>query len=217
MAVNVKLYDGSVAYHTAVSLPEGVLTGGNATSRNLQTILDSDCYTVARLACFCDNAYADAMGDRAALCTAEGVPYRDGSGRRWLDPTKPETLRYITDLAEECARLGFDEILLDWFLYPTSGDQTALDLPADKTAVLKDFAQALEKQLPEGTVLSVVLRETPTADNGLTPELLTACFDRVYVMPDADASALPTGYDRATRVVTMAGYAPESGSYLVTQ
>ena len=138
------------------------------------------------------------MGDRAALCTAEGVLYRDGSGRRWLDPTKPETLRYITDLAKECARLGFDEILLDWFLYPTSGDQTALDLPADRTGVLKDFAQALEKQLPEGTVLSVVLRETPAADNGLTPEMLTACFDRVYVMPEADASALPTSYDAAT-------------------
>ena len=75
----------------------------------------------------------------------------------------------------------------------------------------------LEKQLPEGTVLSVVLRETPSADNGVTAELLASCFDRVYVMPDADASALPTGYDRATRVVTMAGYAPESGSYLVTQ
>lgn len=74
--------------------------------------------------------------------------------------------------------------------------------------MLKDFAQALEKQLPEGTVLSVVLRETPTADNGLTPELLTACFDRVYVMPEADASALPTGYDAATRVVAMTAYAP---------
>ena len=152
-----------------------------------------------------------------ALCTAEGVLYRDGSGRRWLDPTKPDTLRYITDLAKECARLGFDEILLDWFLYPTSGDQTALDLPADRTGVLKDFAQALEKQLPEGTVLSVVLRETPVADNGLTPEMLTACFDRVYVMPEADASALPTSYDAATRVVAMTAYAPDSGSYLVTQ
>ena len=79
------------------------------------------------------------------------------------------------------------------------------------------FAQALEKQLPEGTVLSVALRETPTADNGLTPELLTACFDRVYVMPEADASALPTSYDAATRVVAMTAYAPDSGSYLVTQ
>ena len=83
--------------------------------------------------------------------------------------------------------------------------------------MLKDFAQALEKQLPEGTVLSVVLRETPVADNGLTPEMLTACFDRVYVMPEADASALPTSYDAATRVVAMTAYAPDSGSYLVTQ
>ena len=77
--------------------------------------------------------------------------------------------------------------------------------------------QMRRERLPEGTVLSVVLRETPSADNGVTAELLASCFDRVYVMPDADASALPTGYDRATRVVTMAGYAPESGSYLVTQ
>ena len=172
---------------------------------------------MARLACFCDNAFADAQQEQAALCAADGTLYRDGSGRRWLDPSKPGTLRYITDLAKECAQMGFDEILLDWFLYPISGDQSALELPADKTVVLKDFAQALEKQLPEGTVLSVVLRETPSADNGVTAELLASCFDRVYVMPDADASALPTGYDRATRVVTMAGYAPESGSYLVTQ
>ena len=176
-----------------------------------------DCYAVARLACFCDNAFADAQQEQAALCAADGTLYRDGSGRRWLDPSKPGTLRYITDLAKECAQMGFDEILLDWFLYPISGDQSALELPADKTVVLKDFAQALEKQLPEGTVLSVVLRETPSADNGVTAELLASCFDRVYVMPDADASALPTGYDRATRVVTMAGYAPESDSYLVTQ
>ena len=203
VAINVKMYDGSVAYHTAVALPEGILTGGLSTSRNLQTILDSNCYTVARLACFCDNAFADAQQEQAALCAADGTLYRDGSGRRWLDPSKPGTLRYITDLAKECTQMGFDEILLDWFLYPISGDQSALELPADKTVVLKDFAQALEKQLPEGTVLSA--------------ELLASCFDRVYVRPDADASALPTGYDRATRVVTMAGYAPESGSYLVTQ
>lgn len=170
---------------------------------------------MARLACFCDNAYADAMGDQAAVHRrGRPVPGRlrppvagphqagdPGISRTWPRSAPGWALR---------------RILLDWFLYPTSGDQTALDLPADRTAVLKDFAQALEKQLPEGTVLSVVLRETPTADNGLTPELLTACFDRVYVMPEADASALPTGCDAATRVVATA-YAPDSGSYLVTQ
>lgn len=157
-----------------------------------------------------------AQQEQAALSAADGTLYRTAPAAGGWDPPSGD-LRYITDLAKECAQMGFDEILLDWFLYPISGDQSALELPADKTVVLKDFAQALEKQLPEGTVLSVVLRETPSADNGVTAELLASCFDRVYVMPDADASALPTGYDRATRVVTMAGYAPESDSYLVTQ
>ena len=152
-----------------------------------------------------------------SLHRVSGSPWLDESRQGWLDPAQPQVQSYLIGLCRELAQLGFDEILLDWFLYPTSGDQTALDLPADRTAVLKDFAQALEKQLPEGTVLSVVLRETPTADSGLTPELLTACFDRVYVMPEADASALPTGYDAATRVVAMTAYAPDSGSYLVTQ
>ena len=51
----------------------------------------------------------------------------------------------------------------------------------------------------------------------VTAELLASCFDRVYVMPEADASALPTSYDAATRVVAMTAYAPDSGNYLVTQ
>ena len=146
-----------------------------------------------------------------------GVKGTTGTQASFIELFNGDSAKVKAVEADVCAQMGFDEILLDWFLYPISGDQSALELPADKTVVLKDFAQALEKQLPEGTVLSVVLRETPSADNGVTAELLASCFDRVYVMPDADASALPTGYDRATRVVTMAGYAPESGSYLVTQ
>ena len=192
VAVNVKMYDGSVAYHTAVSLPEGVLTGGNATSRNLQTILDSDCYTVARLACFCDNAYADAMGDRAALCTAEGVLYRDGSGRRWLDPTKPETLRYITDLAEECARLGFDEILLTDCGFPTQGDLDSLRAVEEKEETLETFCRQLQGALADTPVTLSVMgqRDSVTADpvSGQTTALL-ATFGRVWTQAE-DQEAL---------------------------
>ena len=82
------------------------LTGGNATSRNLQTILDSDCYTVARLACFCDNAYADAMGDRAALQKAVDI----------LPGDTPEILqRRVMEQAE-------------WVLLPRAAELTAKEL-----------------------------------------------------------------------------------------
>ena len=117
--------------------------------------------------------------------------------------------------------MGFDEILLDWFLYPIGGDQSALELPADKTVVLKDFAQALEKQLAGGRrCCPWLLREPPSADNGVTAELLASCFDPgCMLMPDAErvGRCPPAMTRRATRVATMAGYAPESGSYLVTQ
>ncbi len=216
VVVNVKLYDGSVAYHTGVALPGSVLSGGFGTLNQLQTILSGDCYTVARLACFCDNAYAAARPEEAALCTPAGALFRDENGRRWLDPSKPETLSYLSSLARECAQLGFDEILLDWFSYPLSGDTGALELPEDRETVLRDFAQALRRQLPEDTRLSVVLRQTPAAGNGLTMKWLAEEFERVYVMDGVSLTGLPTSYDRNNRVVYIT-HAPTTGSYLLAQ
>lgn len=217
VVVNVKLYDGSVAYHTGVALPGSVLSGGLGTLNQLQTILSSDCYTVARLACFCDNAYAVARPEEAALCTPAGALFRDENGRRWLDPSKPETLSYLSALARECAQLGFDEILLDWFSYPLGGDTSTLELPEDRETVLRDFAQALRRQLPEDTRLSVVLRQAPNQANGLTTKLLTGEFDRVYVYAGVDASVLPGPYAAARRVVYMVDAAPADGSYMLAQ
>lgn len=216
VVVNVKLYDGSVAYHTGIELPGSVLSGGLSTLTQLQTILDSDCYTVARLACFCDNAYAAARPEEAALCDSYGTLFRDGNGRRWLDPGKPETLSYLSSLARECAQLGFDELLLDWFSYPLSGDTGALELPEDRVTVLRDFVQALRKQLPEDTRLSVVLRQTPDADSGLDMTWLAEEFDRIYVMDGVSLTGLPDSYDRSSRVVSIT-HSPTGGSYLLAQ
>lgn len=216
VVVNVKLYDGSVAYHTGVELPGSVLSGGLSTLTQLQTILDSDCYTVARLACFCDNAYAAARPEEAALCDSYGTLFRDGNGRRWLDPGKPETLSYLSSLARECAQLGFDELLLDWFSYPLSGDTGALELPEDRVTVLRDFVQALRKQLPEDTRLSVVLRQTPDADSGLDMTWLAEEFERIYVMDGVSLTGLPDSYDRSSRVVSIT-HSPTGGSYLLAQ
>lgn len=216
VVVNVKLYDGSVAYHTGVTLPGSVLSGGLGTLNQLQTILSGDCYTVARLACFCDNAYALARPEEAALCTPMGALFRDENGRRWLDPSKPETLSYLSALARECAQLGFDEILLDWFSYPLSGDTGTLELPEDRETVLRDFAQALRRQLPEDTRLSVVLRQTPAADSGLAMKWLAEEFERVYVMDGVSLTGLPASYDRNDRVVYIT-HAPTAGSYLLAQ
>ena len=60
----------------------------------------------------------------------------------------------------------------------------------DKVQVLTDFVQSLRANLPDGVKLSIVLRGEPSADFGLSPELLTQNFDRIYLEAGVDAAAL---------------------------
>ena len=81
--------------------------------------------------------------------------------------------------------------------------------------MLADFAENLRSALPEGTALSVVVRNTADLDIAQMAEL----FDRLYVPAEGDLAAvkaaLPEGYDPETRVVAMTAEAPQSGSYVI--
>lgn len=214
VVVNVKTVDGSLAYASGVAAPEGVLRGGETTLPHLRTILDSDHRVVARMACLCDNSYAYAMTEEAALCREDGSLWWDDNGRYWLDPAKAGTREYVTALCQEYVSLGFDEIVLDYFAYPAEWEGEA-----DRAAVLQQFITDLRAALPEGTRVSVLLRELPDAKNGLTAELLNKSFDRVYTNTRLDGEALkkmlPDDFDTAVRLVPLVWTATESGSYMI--
>lgn len=215
VVVNVKNVDGSLSYASAVTVPEEIGKGGEWTLPNLRTILDSDHDTVARMACLRDNSYPYAMTEQAALCQENGSLWWDYYGRCWLDPAKAGTLDYVKSLCQEYVTLGFDEIMLDYFGYPT--DWTG---QAERSAVLTAFMNALRQVLPEGTRISLMLHELPSAENGLTAELLNTAFDRIYTDSDMDITALkamlPEGFDANTRLVPTVWQAAESGSYMIS-
>lgn len=214
VVVNVKTNDGSIAYHSKVTTPEDVVKGGESTLTWLKTVTDSDHTAVARMACLCDNTYAYAKTEQAALCNEDGSLWWDYYGRYWLDPAKNDTKTYVTALCKECVKLGFDEIMLDYFGYPADWQGKA-----DRTAMLTQFMKDLREALPEGTRISIYLRELPSAENGLTADLLNTSFDRIYFGTDMDVDGLktllPKDYDAATRLVPSAWEAPESGSYMI--
>lgn len=214
IVVNVKNADGSLAYASAVTAPEGIDKGGEETLNRLRTILDSDHDTVARMACLQDKGYAYAMTEQAALCQENGGLWWDYYGRCWLDPAKEGTLNYVKALCQEYVTLGFDEIMLDYFGYPS--DWTG---QADRNAVLTQFMTALRQSLPEGTRISLMLHELPGTENGLTAELLNTAFDRIYTDGDMDVDALkailPEGFDVNTRLVPTVWQTAESGSYMI--
>ena len=223
LVIDTKLINGTITYTTEVEVPPQILVEKYDTMANLKTLLAGENYTVAKMSALCDSYFVRAYHEAAFLQDNGGFWY-DGDGWTWLDPTDPNVLGYLTALCKEYAELGFDEILLDNFSYPTTGrlDRFVVDAETDRVAVLQSFAQSLRSVLPEDMVLSVVIRSDVTAEFGLSPEMIAACFDRVYIAPGVDASALlnalPEDYDRNTRVVQMGTQKPLSDSYvLMTQ
>lgn len=222
MVIEVKRPGGGITFGTEIQTPPGVLVERGVTRGNLSTLLQGGKYAAASMCCFVDPAFARSRPE-TAITMADGRLWYDAGGRAWLDPAGEEVQAYLTDLCRECAELGFQEIVLDEFCYPTTGNLSAID-PArleNRTAVLSAFAQALRKALPEEVALSVVLRGDMgelDGPSGLSAELL-ACFDRIYLDGQVDAEMLrqilPEDFDTAGGLVLLTRAKPESGGYVL--
>lgn len=74
-------------------------------------------YTIARIVTFKDTLLAQAHPE-LAVRNAKGEVWKDREGLSWVDPFKSETWDYNVALAEEAARMGFDEIQFDYVRFP---------------------------------------------------------------------------------------------------
>ena len=215
LVLAVKRENGGITYGTQVSVPQNVIVEQGRPLDCLKQLLASDRYTVARICCFSDSAYAQGLPE-TALVREDGSLWYDNGGQAWLDPTNPQVLQYITALVKECGDLGFKEVVLDQFCYPENAEGVS-NLPADRAQVLTDFAERLRAALPEGVALSVTVRGTESLSIAQMAEL----FDRLYVPAEGDAAAvkaaLPEGYDPETRVVLTTAEAAASGSYMIVK
>ena len=219
VVIEVKRVNGFINYDSQIEIPPEVDVSRGDTLANFKAVLAGEKYVVARLSTFCDSYFVRAYRD-AALSRDNGGYWYDGDNRTWLDPTHPQTLAYITTLCQELAELGVDELMLDHFAYPVTGKVDAivgLD-EVDREEVLADFAAALRANLPENTVMGIVLHNDLPAEDGISAELITSYFDRVYVAPGVDAAALQEALGNqygAERIVALSTKAPESGGYVI--
>ena len=227
VVVNVKRYDGSIAYYTGIELPANVLRGSESTLAHLKTIAASDCYTVARMSVLCDNAFALAVPSAAVRYT-QGGQWVDNYNRFWLDPTNEQVIDHICALAKECVELGFDEILLDHLRYPIEGslNQTTVSATDGRAAAIAALVERVRQTVGPQIAVSIILPGSIGTDysfevSGLTPQVLTECFDRIYVPQDSSSyywlsGKLGSDYDRTTRLVITSTYAA-ADSYMIAQ
>ena len=97
-------------------------------------------YTIARISAFRDRNFGENHVSSGLYMLSRAGLWMDEGGMYWLDPTNSTTTNWITSVVLELKEMGFDEVLLDNFRFP-SGEQYIFS--GDKTAALQTAAQTL--------------------------------------------------------------------------
>lgn len=195
----VKTQDGKLAWTS--SRPEAERAGVNGTRASTDALRQwnqGDVYTIAQVCCFRDNSIPY-FHNPMALRQGNGN-WRDELGLRWLSPANDKAQAYIAGLCGELAELGFDEIVLEDFSFPTKGKVDRINQgesydPARFTAELEDLLAQIQKAVePYGTKISLrVERDTlagAESHSGVTPQLLEKYAARIWVEDNGLTPAL---------------------------
>ncbi len=114
-------------------------------------------YAVARLVVFKDNMLARAHPEWAVHTQSGGI-WLDRDHMAWADPFRQEVWNYNIDIAEEAARLGFDEIQFDYLRFPDAPGVVFAKPSTDKSrvAAITGILSAAAKRLePYNVFMSV--------------------------------------------------------------
>ena len=207
---DMKADDGSLGYISglALAIQAEASAADPALNAAIQLLNGGEVYTVARVSCFRDNLVP--RSDMSLAIHTNAGNWRDSGDTRWLSPanelslihiSEPTRLRlspanesarqYVVGVCRELAALGFDEILLDNWAFPTDGElgwiKADANYPADgRTAALEVFLEEVRAGLAEFPEVKVSLVTTASAaaggavESGQTAALLERA-DRVLV------------------------------------
>lgn len=206
VAVRLKTSNGTIYFNSANAVSGAVETELDTSAALAAVTGQAGLHTIASIACLQDFKAANADVEGRGLKNTGGYIFYDGNNNLWLDPAKPSTREYVCALAKEIAELGFDELLLTDFSYPTEGKinkinyNTDVPLANNLDLLLSDLRTALE---PYDILLSVevpaaVITGGPDTVAGLDLNRLVVRVDRVY------AAAAPEEVETLSNLVTQA-------------
>ena len=129
--------------------------GHSGTIPHLKELIDTlhahGLVVVARQVTFKDSVAAR-VNPQHTIRKPDGSPWRDKQGLTWVDPYDPMIREYNIRVAEELARMGFDEIQFDYVRfpepYPSLPKQTFVDANGvSRPQALADFLGAACKRI----------------------------------------------------------------------
>ncbi|HEY3698500.1 MAG TPA: putative glycoside hydrolase [Spongiibacteraceae bacterium] len=119
--IDIKTDTAMVTYKTAVPLAGEIGAQKLVLKKDLPELItklhEQGIYTIGRIVTFKDTLLAQAHPE-LAIKTSSGQPFKDREGLGWVDPFKQEVWDYNIALAEEAAKMGFDEVQFDYVRFP---------------------------------------------------------------------------------------------------
>jgi hypothetical protein len=123
LVIDVKGDRGMIPFRSSIPLATEVGAQRIITVREPAALIASfkerGIYTIARIVVFKDDLLASSRPE-LAVKTPGGEVWRDRERLAWVDPFRKEVWAYNIQIAEEAARLGFDEIQFDYVRFPDS-------------------------------------------------------------------------------------------------
>ncbi len=123
LVIDVKGDRGMIPYRSSIPLAAEIGAQRIITVRDVEGLIthfkEKGIYLIARIVVFKDDLLAAARPELAVRTPAGGI-WRDRENLAWVDPFRREVWEYNIRIAEEAARLGFDEIQFDYVRFPDS-------------------------------------------------------------------------------------------------
>lgn len=139
LVIDIKGDAGIVPYRSEVWEKLGYPKQTVVTVRDMPALIkdlhDRGIYLIARVVTFKDDKMVQ-VKPQWAIKTASGAIFKDREGLSWLDPSIPDTWEPAVAMAEEAAKLGFDEVQFDYVRFP---DTPGLQFSKPNTWEMRPF------------------------------------------------------------------------------
>ncbi len=120
--VDIKNEYGSTSFWTGFKQANSYGAHKKRTNRNIKefmkTMKENDIYTIARIVTFKDELQASHNKEYAIKKDDTGKIWRNHDNMAWVDPFDVRSHNYTISIAEEAAKVGFDEINFDYIRFP---------------------------------------------------------------------------------------------------
>lgn len=162
MVIDIKNDSGEITYNMDLNIAREI-GAPIKYIKNMEELIAElkakDIYLIARIVAFKDPILAKGKPE-LSIKNKDGSIFKDKDGLSWVNPYKREVWDYLIAVAEEAAKLGFDEIQFDYIRFSTDPGMKQVDFgneTKDKTKIdaITEFTKyASERLKPQGVYVS---------------------------------------------------------------